>query len=125
MKHLLNTSGLPNAQVSELLERLRRAGILVREVQPSFLNDGGIWVHDSGFTHAKQLLHSHSSNFAAGARQVWQEEWRTRHGRSYSRWLADRFARNPVRVSLSVLLLGLVGGAFLVYPLIYALRRVI
>jgi hypothetical protein len=125
VKYLLNTSGLPSAQIGELMEQMRRAGISVREVQPSVLHDGAIWVHDSGLASAKQLLHAQAVSFAEEAKRDWQAEWRTRHGRSYSKWLADRFARNPMRMVVSLAVLGLVAGAFLIYPLFHALRRVI
>ena len=60
MKHLLNTSGLPNAQVRELLERLRRAGIPVREVQPSFLHDGGSGCMTQGsLMRSNFFIHTH------------------------------------------------------------------
>jgi hypothetical protein len=125
VKYFLNTSGLPNAQVSELVDRIRRAGISVREVKPSFLHDGAIWVDDARFSQARQLLQAESVGFAEDAKRSWQAEWRTKDGRSYSRWLANRFARNPLGMALSSAMLGLVAGIFLIYPLFYALRRVI
>jgi hypothetical protein len=63
-----------------------------------------------------------STAFGARAREEWEREWELQHRGSALRWFAYRLLSNPGEVLLRVLLLALMVGAFVLYPIWYILR---
>ncbi|MFY9316981.1 MAG: hypothetical protein WAO95_15665 [Burkholderiales bacterium] len=122
MKRLVDTRYLEDAQYDELMSLLRRARIPVHETRTHLLSFGALWVPDESFDRAREILRNESTAFAARARQEWEREWELQHRGSALRWFAYRLLSDPMEVLLRVLLLALILGAFLLYPLWVILR---
>jgi hypothetical protein len=104
-----------------------REGILYRESITSsvFLGGDALWVADGDFSRARDLLRREAQSFAAKAREAWELEWSSEHHGSYSHWLWDRFRRNPLEMTIRLLLLTVVVGLMIVWPAMYVLRKAI
>ena len=86
---------------------------------------GAIWVRDEDFPRAVAILRKEAVSFAARARKRWDRQWQTEYEDSYVRWFAHKLFRSPVGTVVQVLLLAALVGVFVVYPLLYVLRRAI
>jgi hypothetical protein len=110
---------LPPEQEREILRRLDEAGIAHRESRSGSRLFGGdaIWVAAEDYPRAKEILERQAAEYAASARAEWEAEWRGEHGGSYARWLWSRARRASADDVLRVLLLMLLVGLMLLYPL--------
>jgi hypothetical protein len=122
MKRLVDTHHLADEQYDELSKLLREARIPVHETRTHLLSFGAFWVQDEDFPRAQEILRGESKAYAQRARAEWEREWELQHRGSALRWFAYRLLSNPGEVLLRVLLLALVAGAFVGYPLWIILR---
>ena len=122
MKRLVDTRYLADEQYDELTTLLRAAGIPMHETPTHLFAFGALWVPDSEFDRAREILRTQSKAYAARAREAWEREWELQHRGSALRWFAYRVLSDPGAVLLRVLLLALAVGAFVVYPIWYVLR---
>jgi len=122
MKRLVDTRYLAEEQYDELMALLRAADIPVHETPTHLFAFGALWVPDEEFGRARDILRTQSRAYAARAREEWEREWELQHGGSALRWFAYRLQSDPGAVLLRVLLLATAVGAFLIYPIWYALR---
>jgi drug/metabolite transporter superfamily protein YnfA len=58
-----------------------------------------------------------AADYAAAARAEWNAEWRREHGGSYARWLWSRLRRTTPEALVGALVLILLVGLMLLYPL--------
>lgn len=110
---------LPPEQEREILRRLDEAGIAHLESRSKSRLFGGdaIWVAEGDYPRAREILDRQAAEYAASARAEWDAEWRREHGGSYARWLWSRLRRASADDVLRVLLLILLVGLMLLYPL--------
>jgi hypothetical protein len=106
-------------QEQEILRRLDANGIAHRETRSlsRFFGSNAIWVPEADYPRAKEILDRQAAEFADSARAQWEAEWRREHGGSYLRWLQNRMRRATMDDVLRVLLLALLVGVMLLYPL--------
>jgi len=105
------------------MELLLANGIAAREVASNFLVPATIWVEEDDYEKALEIASSVGARHAKQARSEWEREWRERYKGSYIRWIAEK-ARRP-RNLFKLLLLALMVGVFVIYPIMYAFRRLI
>lgn len=110
---------LPPEQEREILRLLDGAGIEHQETRSRsrFFGSDAIWVSAQDYPRARAILDQESAEYAAAARAEWNAEWRREHGGSYARWLRSRLRRATIDDVLRVLLLLLLVGLMLLYPL--------
>ena len=123
MKRLV---GLPLdvQQENEIMRLLTEAGIPYRETRSPFrfLSADAIWVSEDDYPQACALLESEAKAFAAMARAQWNAEWVAEHKGSYVLWLWSRVRRTSIATLVRVLILIVVVGVMLLYPLAFVLR---
>ncbi len=66
---------------------------------------------------AREILDRQAAEYAASARAEWNAEWRREHGGSYARWLWHRLRQASADDLLRALLLLVLVGLMLLYPL--------
>ena len=125
MRRLVDLRHLETKQYEELTSLLQDAGISVNETISNFMDYGAIWVRDEDFPRAVAILRKESASFAARARKTWERQWQTEHKGSYVRWFAHKLFRSPLGTLIRVVLLASLIGIFIVFPVLYALRRAI
>lgn len=110
---------LPPEQEGELLRLLDEAGIAHREARSKSRLFGGdaIWVDEADYPKAKEILEREAAQYAAAAREQWQQEWRSEHGGSYLRWLWHRVQRATMEDLMRALFLLALVALMLLYPL--------
>lgn len=110
---------LPPEQEREILRRLDEAGIAHRESRSKSRLFGGdaIWVGDEDYPRAREILERQAAEYAASARAERNAEWRREHGGSYARWLWHRLRHASADDLLRALLLLVLVGLMLLYPL--------
>ena len=125
MRRLTDLRHLEKKQYDELTSLLQAARIAVHETTTNFMGYGAIWVRDEDFPRAVAILRTEAVSFAARARKRWDRQWQTEYKSSHVRWFAHKLFRSPVGTVVQVLLLAALVGVFVVYPLLYVLRRAI
>lgn len=110
---------LPPEQEQEILRLLDEAGIEHKETRSRarFFGSDAIWVPEEDYSRARAIVDREAVEYAAAARAEWNAEWRHEHGGSYARWLWSRLRRATTDDVLRVLLLLLLVGLMLLYPL--------
>lgn len=120
MRPLVETPG-SNDEHQELVGLLLANGIRYREEQSSFLMPATIWVEEADCAKAVEIASSVAAKHAKHAKGKWNREWKERYKGSYLRWLlAD--VHKPANMFRLFLLLVML-GVFVVYPLVYVIRR--
>lgn len=76
-----------------------------------------IWVDDADYARAKEILEREAAQYAATAREQWQQEWRDVHGGSYLRWLGRRLQNATAEDVVRALFLIALVALMLLYPL--------
>jgi len=79
-----------------------------------------IWVAEEDCDRALEIATAVAARYSRVAREQWDKDWNERYHRSYARWLRARF-RQPGNVVRFVLLLVML-GIFVVYPIVYVFR---
>lgn len=110
---------LPPEQEQEILRLLDEAGIEHKETRSRsrLFGSDAIWVAERDYARARAILDGESAAYAAAARAAWNAEWRREHGGSYARWLWSRLRRATLDDVLRAVLLLLLVGLMLLYPL--------
>lgn len=113
--------GLPlePEQEDEILRLLDAAGIDHEETRSGarFFGSDAIWVAEADYARAKEILDREAADYAAAAREKWQEDWRRDHGGSYARWLWSRARRATADDVMRALFLLALVALMLLYPL--------
>jgi len=80
-----------------------------------------IWVDESSYEAARAIVIEIQRNSSLERRAEWEEDWRTKFGGSYSRWLLAKL-RKPANIG-RIIFLGIMLAIFVVYPIVYVLRH--
>jgi hypothetical protein len=106
-------------QEREILRLLDEAGIAHKETRSRsrLFGSDAIWVSEQDYLRAREIVDSEAAEYAAAARAEWNAEWRREHGGSYARWLWNRLRRTTPEALVRALVLILLVGLMLLYPL--------
>ena len=106
-------------QEREILCLLDEAGIAHKETRSRsrLFGSDAIWVSEQDYLRAREIVDSEAAEYAAAARAEWNAEWRREHGGSYARWLWNRLRRTTPEALVRALVLILLVGLMLLYPL--------
>jgi len=96
-------------------------GIRHQERQSSFLMPAATWVIEDDYEKALEMAQSAAARHGKRARIEWDREWRERYEGWYFRGLLTNI-KKPANLIRLLLLLTML-GAFLIYLLIYIIRR--
>ncbi len=114
MKRLLQlTNNQQEESVKDLLEKNR---IIYKQSEYGIIDNASIWVMDSDYLKAKELLEAQISVDETLAKIQFNEEWKTKWSGSYVTWLFGSIRENPLRVFRLILLIAFV-SVFLWYPI--------
>lgn len=110
---------LPPEQEREILRLLDEAGIAHKETRAKsrLFGSDAIWVAEQDYLRAKEIVDKEAAQYAAAARAQWRDEWHREHGGSYARWLWNRLRRTTPEALVRALVLILLVGLMLFYPL--------
>ena len=125
MKRLVDLSDLANGQYKELIHLLGVERISVHETKSHFMDYAAIWVSDDDFPRAREMLRKEALAFSVRARAKWERQWHVEHKGSTVRWFAHRLFRSPAGTITRVLLLVVMVGLFVFYPLWHVVRATI
>lgn len=106
-------------QEREILRLLDEAGIAHKETRSKsrLFGSDAIWVSEQDYLRAREIVDKEAAQYAAAARAEWNAEWRREHGGSYARWLWSRLRRTTPEALVRALVLILLVGLMLFYPL--------
>lgn len=122
MRPLVETPG-SNAEHQDLIELLLANGIRYQEKPSSFLMPASIWVEEDDHAKALEIASSVAARHTKRTKAEWDREWKERYKGSYLRWLFANVHKpaNVVRLFLLALML----AVFVIYPLVYVIRRML
>jgi hypothetical protein len=106
-------------QEREILRLLDEAGIAHKETRSKsrLFGSDAIWVFAQDYPRAREIVDNEAAEYAAAARAEWNAEWRREHGGSYARWLWNGLRRTTPEALVRALVLILLVGLMLLYPL--------
>ena len=120
MRPLVEMPG-SNEEYQDLANLLLANSIRYQEKQSSFLMPATIWVEEADYEKAREIASSVAARHAKRAKGEWEGEWRERYKGSYLRWLLANI-RKPANLFRLLLLLVML-GVFIAYPVVYVIRR--
>jgi hypothetical protein len=122
VRPLVETPG-SNQEYRELIDLLLANGIRYHETPFNMLAPATIWVDEADYEKAFEIASSVEARYAKQSKAQWDKDWKDRYKESYARWFVDKIRKpgNVIRIVLLIVML----GVFVGYPIVYAFRRLI
>lgn len=114
MKRLLQLTDSKQEEVVKNL--LEKHGILYRQSEYGIIDKASLWVMDSDYSKAKELLEAQVSADELLAQVQFEQEWKTKWNRSYISWFIGSIIENPTKL-LRLILLVIFLCIFVWYPI--------
>jgi len=114
MKKLLQLTD--SKQENAVKSILEEHGITYRQSDYGIIDKGFLWVMDSDYARARELLEARVAMDQALAKIQFKEEWRTKWNKSYFVWFFGSILENPARIFRLILLIIFL-GLFVWYPI--------
>lgn len=95
---MLRINRLSEEQLEDIRSRLDHADISFTEDRPTLPIDQFLYVAEGQANRARLLIRKEFKDFAQQRRERAKEEWKTKYGGSYWRWLVQRLTTKPKEV---------------------------